>query len=72
MRSPRASPDATRVSSFGSRMGPTRRISRMHMAVHQSTQSRMMGQGHPRKQPSVGHQAVTVKGNVDACELLRW
>jgi len=62
MQTPWASPDATRVSSFASRMGPTRRISRIHTAVHPSTQSRMMGQGHPRKQPSVGHQRVTVSG----------
>ena len=72
MQSPPTSTEATRVSGFASRMGPTRHISQIDTAVHQSIQSQMVGQGHRQKQPSVDHQAVTVKGNVDGGELLRW
>ena len=57
---------------FGSRIGPTRRISQINMAVHQSTQSQLMGQGHRQKQFEISRRAATVKGNVDAGELIRW
>ena len=57
---------------LAARMGPTWRISRINMAVHQSTQSQMMGQGHRQKQFEISRRAATVKGNVDAGELIRW
>ena len=57
---------------LAARMGPTWRISGINMAVHQSTQSRMMGQGHRQDEPLIGHRVAPVKGNVDAGELIRW
>lgn len=65
-------PASADVTSFVSRMGPIRRISQIDMAVHQSAQSQMMGQGDGQKQSGIGYQAVPVKGNVDAGELIRW
>ena len=66
---PRQSHQGQRLASH---MGLTLRIFRIGMAVHQSTQSRMMGQGHRQDQPRIGRQVVPVKGNVDAGELIRW
>ena len=42
------------------------------MAVHQLAQSQMAGQSNRKDQPSIGHQAVVIEGNVDAVGLLRW
>ena len=72
MQSPPASADVTRVSSFASRMGPTRRISQIDMAVHQSTQSQMMCQSDRKQQSGIGHQAVVIKGDMDVVGPLRW
>ena len=71
MQSPPASADVTRVSSFASRMGPTRRISQVNVMVHQLAQTQVVGQGHRQDQPSIGHQAVVIKGNVDAIGAFR-
>ena len=72
MQSPPASADATRVSSFVSRIGPTRRISQIDMAVHQSTQFQMMGQGDRKQQSGIDRQAVVIKGDMDVVGPLRW
>ncbi len=53
------------------RVGTTWRISQVNVAVHQLSQSQMVGQGNGQKQPRVGHQAVIVEGHMDAVEALR-
>ena len=53
-------------------MRPTRRIPQVHMAVHQLTQTQMMGQGQRQQQAGVGHQAVVVEGDLDAVGGLQW
>ena len=55
-----------------SRIRPTRRISQVNVMVHQLAQTQVVGQGHRQDQPSVGHQAVVIKGDVDAVGALRW
>ena len=55
-----------------SRIRPPRRISQVNMAVHQLAQSQMMGQSYRKDQPSIGHQAMIVEGNVDAVGVLKW
>ena len=52
-------------------MGPTRRISQVNVMVHQLAQTQVVGQGHRQDQPSIGHQAVVIKGNVDAIGAFR-
>ena len=66
MQSPPASADAHQGQQLVSRIGPTRCISQIDMAVHQFTQSQMMGQRDRQDQPSIGHQAVIIEDSVDA------
>ena len=40
------------------------------MVVHQLAQSQMMGQSDRKDQPSIGHQAMIVEGDVAAVALL--
>ena len=42
------------------------------MAGHQLAQSQVVGQSDRKDQPGIGHQAVVVKGDVDAVGMLRW
>ena len=42
------------------------------MVIHQFPQSQMMGQGDRKDQPSIGHQAVVIEGDVDAVGMLQW
>ena len=42
------------------------------MVVDEFTQSQVLGEGDRKEQPSIGHQAVVVEGDVDAVGLLRW
>ena len=55
-----------------SRIRPTRRISQVNVAIHQFTQSQALGQRHRKEQPSIGHQAVVIKGDLNAVGALRW
>ena len=55
-----------------SRIRPTWRISQVNIVVHQLAQSQMMGQSDRKDQPSIGHQAMIVEGNVDAVGVLKW
>ena len=55
-----------------SRIRPTRHISQVNVMVHQLAQTQVVGQGHRQDQPSIGHQAVVIKGDVDAVGALRW
>ena len=54
-----------------SRIRPTWRISQVNMVVHQLAQSQMMGQSDRKDQPSIGHQAMIVEGDVDAVGVLK-
>ena len=54
------------------RIGPTRRISQVNMAVHQLAQSQVVGQSDRQDQSSIGHQAVVVKGDLDAVGVVAW
>ena len=42
------------------------------MVVHQLAQSQVLGQGNGKNQPSIGHQAVIVEGDLDAVEVIAW
>ena len=55
-----------------SRIRPTWRISQVNMVVHQLAQSQMMGQSDRKDQPSIGHQAMIVEGDLDAVGMLQW
>ena len=44
----------------------------VNVAVHQSGQTQVLGQRDRKEQPSIGHQAVIVKGDLDAVGLPRW
>ncbi len=51
---------------------PTRCISQVNAAVHQLAQSQTMGQSDRQDQPSIGHQTVVIKGDLDAVEVVAW
>ena len=53
-------------------VGPARGIPQVKVFVHQFTQTQTDGQGGGQQQPSIGHQAVVVEGDVDAVGVLRW
>ena len=42
------------------------------MTVDEFTQTQVLGEGDRKEQPGIGHQAVVVKGDVDAVGMLRW
>ena len=69
---PPASADATRVSILSPALARPGRIPQVNVAVHQSTQAQVVGQGDRQQQPRIGHQAVIIKGNVDAVGVLKW
>ena len=53
-------------------VGSSGRIPQVNVAVHQFTQAQVVGQGDRQQQPRIGHQAVIIKGNVDAVGVLKW
>ena len=55
-----------------SRIRPTRRISQVNMAVHKLAQSQAVGQGDRKQQSGIGHQAVVIKGDLDAVGVVAW
>ena len=54
------------------RVGSTRRISQVNVAVHQFTQTQMVGQGERQEQSGIGHQTVIIEGDVDAVGAAQW
>ena len=52
-------------------VGSSGRIPQVNVAVHQVTLAHHLGQGDRHQQPRIGHQAVIIKGNVDAVGLRR-
>ena len=56
------------VTSIGSARGPAQ----VNVAVDQFPQSQALGQGDRQEQPGIGHQAMIIKGNLDAVGALRW
>ena len=62
--------DATRVSTLSPTLARPGAPTQVNMAVHQLAQSQMAAQRNRQEQPSIGHQAVIVEGDVDAVGLL--
>ena len=52
-------------------VGPARGISQVDVFVHQFTQTQAENEAGGQ-QPSIGHQAVIVKGDVNAVGVLAW
>ena len=55
-----------------SRVVSARSAAQVNVAVNQATQSQMLGQSDRQDQPGIGHQAMTIKGDLDAVGLLEW
>ena len=55
-----------------SRIRPPRRISEVNVVVDEFTQTQVLGQGDRKEQPSIGHQAVVVKGELGAVGMVKW
>ena len=53
-------------------VGSARSAAQVNVAVNQLGQTQALGQGDRQEQPSIGHQTVISKGNLDAVGLLRW
>ena len=51
---------------LGARVRPPGRISEVNVVVDEFTQSQVLGEGDRKEQPSIGHQAAVVEGDVDA------
>ena len=54
------------------RVRPPRRSSEVNVVVDEFTQTQVLGQGDRKEQPSIGHQAVVVKGDLNAVGVLQW
>ena len=48
------------------RVRPPRRIAQVQVMVNQFTQTQVLGQRDRKEQPSIGHQAAVVEGDLDA------
>ena len=55
-----------------SRVRPPWRISEVKVAVDEFTETQVLGEGHRKEQPSIGHQAVVVEGDLNAVGVLKW
>ena len=42
------------------------------MVVDEFTQTQVLGEGDRKEQPSIGHQAVVVKGDLDPVWVVAW
>ena len=42
------------------------------MVVDEFTQTQVLGEGEREEQPCIGHQAVVVKGDLDAVGMVKW
>ena len=69
MQSPPASAEAT-SQHLVARIGAAWRAAQVKVPVNQLGQAQMQGQGGWQDQPSVDHQAVVVKGDLDAVGVL--
>ena len=47
-------------------------ISEVNVAVDEFPQTQVLGEGHRKEQPSIGHQAVVVEGDLNAVGVLKW
>ena len=54
------------------RVRPTRGIAQVEALLYQLGQAEMQGQGGWQDQPSIGHQTVVIKGDLDAVGVLQW
>ena len=72
MQPPPASAEATKGQHLVPNVRPARRISQVNVFVHQFTQTQAQGEAGGQQQPGIGHQAVIVKGDVDAVGALKW
>ena len=70
MQSPPARAEASSVISLAPTMA--RGIAQVNVFVHQFTQPQTLGEAGGQQQPGIGHQAVIVKGEVDAVGVLQW
>ena len=54
------------------RVRPPRRISEVNVTVDEFTQTQVLGEGDRKEQPSIGHQAVVVEGDLDPVGVVAW
>ena len=54
------------------RVRPPRRSSEVNVVVDEFTQTQVLGEGDRKEQPSIGHQAVIVEGDLDPVVVVAW
>ena len=72
MQSPPASAVATSVSTLSPVLARPGARPQVEMPVNQFGQAQMLTQRGWQDQPSIGHQAVVVKGDLDAAGVVIW
>ena len=70
MQSPPASAEATRVSILSPVFARPGASPRSTWLVDEFPQTQVLGEGHRKEQPSIGHQAVVVEGDLNAVGVL--
>ena len=53
-------------------VGPARGIAQVEVLFNQLGQAQMPGQGGRKDQPSIGHQAAVIEGDLDAVGVVAW
>ena len=72
MQSPPAGADATRVIILSPVFARPRRIAQVEALLDELGQAKVQGEGDRKEQPSIGHQAVVIAGDLDAVGVLQW
>ena len=54
------------------RVGSARGVAQVEAFLDQLGQAQVAGQGGGKDQPSIGHQTVVIKGDLDAVGVLQW
>ena len=53
-------------------VGSARGVAQVEAPVNQLGQAQVAGQGGGKDQPSIGHQTVVIKGDLDAVGMVKW
>ena len=72
MQSPPASADATRVTILSPVFARPGASPKVNVAVDELTQTQVLGEGHRKEQPGIGHQTVIVEGDLNPVGVFAW
>ncbi len=57
---------------FVAGIGPAGGVTQIEVPLNHFTQTQAEGKAGGQQQPCIGHQAVIIKGDIDAIGVLKW